>query len=193
MRKMWLNTTQIARERNVTSQTVRRWILKGLYERVQRTAGGHFRVWVERPLRTICYGRVSSAKQKGSIETQRRLLTKAWPDASFCSDIGSGFNTRRPKYHAILERALRGEPIRLVATTSDRISRSEFNLVRRIVEFSGGCVELLEEAPSANIFDVRYLIAYVTSFCNSVSGRRSHQRRATHSALSQGARVARAA
>lgn len=183
MRKMWINTTQIARESNVTTQTVRRWILKGFYERFKRTSGGHFRVWVDRPLRTICYARVSSQKQKGSIETQRRLLEEAFPDAEFFSDIGSGFNFRRPRFQAILERALRGEPIRLVAATSDRLSRSEFNSIRRIVEFSGGRIELLEEADNANIFDVRYLVAYVTSFCNSVSGRRSHQRRQAHSDL----------
>lgn len=181
---MWLSTTTLARREKVTSQTVRRWIKSGKYARVDYTEGGHARVWIDTDATFILYARVSSAKQKSSIETQEQILRKAYPDGQLFSDIGSGFNFKRRGFRAILERALSGEPVRLVATTSDRIARSGFPLVRHIIELSGGTVELLEEEDCPEQFDVRTLVAFVTSYCNSVHGKRSHQRHKKDQGLS---------
>ena len=75
-------------------------------------------------------------------------------------------------------RALRGEAVHVVATTSDRISRSGYPFIRHVIELSGGSIELLEENTVTEQFDVRTLIAYITSFCNSVHGKRASQRHA---------------
>ena len=173
---MLLSTTRLARREKVTSQTIRRWINEGRYERYEKTLGGHLRIFVESEPDVILYARVSSKKQASSIDTQSRLLHEKYPGQSIVSDVASGFNFKRRGFKALLERALLGEPIRVVATTSDRITRSGFPLVRHIFELSGGGIELLKEHDSADQFDVRYLIAYITSFCNSTYGKRSSQR-----------------
>ena len=59
---------------------------------------------------------------------------------------------------AILERALRGEPIKLVATTSDRITRAGYPLIRHVIEMPGGSIELVEEEDSIEQFDIRTLM-----------------------------------
>ncbi len=151
---MWMTTPQIARREKVTSQTVRRWVEGGRYERFERTPGGLFRVWVPVDPEVVLYARVSSAKQKSSLDTQQRLLFDAFFGARIVRDTGSGFNFRRPGFLTLLERALRGEPIQLVATTSDRITRSGVPLIRHIFERSGGGIRLLEEDDHAGHFDI---------------------------------------
>ena len=175
---MWYSTTKLARREKVTPQTVRRWIGEGHYDRVEYTLGGHARVWVEAASKasTILYARASSAKQRSSVETQERILHKAYPNGEMLSDIGSGFNFKRRGFRVILERALQGEQIHVVATTSDRITRSGFPLVRHIIELPGGSIELLEEDGAPGQFDVRTLIAFITSYCNSLHGRRGRKR-----------------
>ncbi|WP_394155893.1 recombinase family protein [Loktanella salsilacus] len=183
---MWLSTTRLARREKVTSQTIRRWVEAGRYERFERTAGGHLRVWIDVDPDIVLYARVSSAKQASSTETQERLLRGRYPEARVVSDIASGFNFKRRGFISLLERALHGEPVRLVATTSDRITRSGFPLIRHIFELSGGGIELLEEDDQADPFDVRELVAFITSFCNSVHGKRAHQRHKKNQGLPEG-------
>ena len=183
---MWLSTTRLARREKVTSQTVRRWIEGGRYQRYERTPGGHYRVWIDIDPDVVLYARVSSAKQASSIETQERLLRDRYPDARIVSDVASGFNFKRRGFGALLERALCGEPVQVVATTSDRITRSGFGLIRHIFELSGGGIELLEEDDHADPFDVRELVAFITSFCNSIHGKRAHQRHAKDQGVPKG-------
>ncbi len=180
---MWMTTPQIARREKVTSQTVRRWVEGGRYERFERTPGGHFRIWVPVDPEIVLYARVSSVKQRSSLDTQQRRLHEQYPGAGIVRDTGSGFNFKRPGFLALLERALRGEPVRVVATTSDRVTRSGFPLIRHIFELSGGSIELLEEDDHAEQFDVKYLVAYITSFCNSQHGKRAGQRHKKNSGL----------
>ncbi len=158
---MWMTITQIARREKVIDQTVRRRIEGGRFERCERTAGGHFRIWVSADPEVVLYVRVSSAKQESSLETQQRLLRERYVSARVVRDTGSGFNFRRPGFVALLERALQGEPVNLVATTSDRVTRSGFPLIRHIFELSEGRIELLEEDDQAEQFDVKFFIAYI--------------------------------
>jgi predicted site-specific integrase-resolvase len=173
---MWVRTSVLARREKVTPKTIRLWIEGGRYEKVERTYGGHYRVWISLPATTFLYARVSSAKQESSIYTQEQILRDAYPNGQFCHDIASGFNFGRRSFRTILERALSGEPIHLVATTSDRITRTGFPFIKHVIELVGGHVELLEENDCSDPFDVRYLISYITSFCNSVHGKRSSKR-----------------
>lgn len=173
---MWMSTTRLARCEKVTSQTVWRWIREGRYERYDRTPGGHFRISVPSEPDIVGYCRVGSAKQASSLDTQERILRERYPDVLIVRDIGSGFNFRRRGFATLLEPALRGEPVRLVVTTSDRVARSGYPLIRHILELSGGSIELLEEDDISGQFDVRTLVAYITSFCNSQHDKRAGQR-----------------
>ena len=172
---MWMSTTKVARLEAVTSQTIRRWIQKGKYE-TRTTDGGHLRIKYDMPRHTICYARVSSSKQVSSITTQQELLRASYPEAEFASDIGSGFNFKRRSFVRVLERVLQGEAIRLVATTPDRISRSGLTFITRVIELYGGETVFLENKDTTESLDVTTLISFLTSFCNSQSGKRNASR-----------------
>ncbi len=173
----WLSTTQLARKHGVSSQTIRRNIETGVYERVERLAGGHFRVFIPEGV-VLGYARVSSAKQKSSLATQEGLIKAQFPDAVIISDIASAFNFRRKGLQHILERAMRGDVIHVVAASQDRLATSGFDLIRHLVELSGGHVTSLDgEVDTKEGFDTNTLVGFITSFCNSYYGKRSAQRR----------------
>ncbi|MFK0572071.1 recombinase family protein [Endozoicomonas sp.] len=166
---------------SVTSQTIRRRIESGYYERVSRTSGGHYRVFIQQ-YRKISYARVSSVKQKSSIATQKRLLLERYPDSEFIADIASAFNFKRKGLKTILESAMLGNPTLVVVTTKDRLARSGFELIKWLVELSGGQIDILDgQADPTEAVDTQELIGFITSFCNSHYGKRSAERRKNNS------------
>ncbi|SFV65924.1 hypothetical protein MNB_SV-14-918 [hydrothermal vent metagenome] len=76
-----------------------------------------------------------------------------------------------------MEQAISGDSIHLVVTSQDRLARSGFELIRWLIEFSGGRVESLEEDIKTDKFNTKELIGFITSFCNSYYGKRSATRR----------------
>ena len=170
---MWLSTTKVAKLEKVTSQTIRRKIEAGFYEKITKTDGGHYRIFVKSE-KVIIYARVSSKKQNSSIVNQRDRLIEKYPNSSFISDTASAFNFKRKGLCSILEQAMSGTAIHLVATSQDRIARSGFDIIRKIIELSGGTIELLEkDTNTKEKFDTTELIGFITSFCNSYYGKRS--------------------
>jgi len=134
---MYKSTGFLAKEYSVTNETIQNWIKDGKFEKVKKTKGGHYRVWVDEPLTTVLYARVSSSSLQSSLEKQKELLKSKYPKARFLSDIASGFNQNRRGYRSILEPAIEGNPLHLVATTSDRITRSGFALIKWIIATEG--------------------------------------------------------
>lgn len=178
---MWVSTTKLAKIEGVTSQTIRRKIENGHYNKVMQTSGGHYRIFISQQ-RMICYARVSSGKQKSSIDTQKRILLERYPDAEFISDVASAFNFKRKGLQTILESAVRGNPTHVVVATKDRLARSGFELIRWLIELSGGHIEVLDNSNgSSEAFDTSELIGFITSFCNSHYGKRSAERRKNNS------------
>jgi len=104
------------------------------------------------------------------------LLKSQYPFARFISDIASGFNQNRRGYKAFLELAINGNPLHLVATTSDRITLPSFPLIKWIIELSKGRVELLEEPNNTEQFFTPALIAFRTKFINSHYGNKTKRR-----------------
>lgn len=176
---MWRSVGWLAKQQGVSRQTANRWIHEGRFDKTLKTTGGHYRVWC--PSLESCvvgYCRVSSAKQKTSLETQEAMLRERYPDAQIRKDIGSGFNFNRKGFVALLESSLSGNAITVVATTQDRVCRVGFPLIRWIVELYGGRIILLEENDQAiGQFDTATLVAFVTSFINSYHGKRSGRRK----------------
>jgi len=91
---VWKSTGKIARETGVTQQTVVNWIKSGRFENTKQTEGGHYRVWFAGTPRTFIYTRVSSRKQKSSLDTQLQVIQayRDFGEAEIIRDIGSGFN-----------------------------------------------------------------------------------------------------
>ena len=177
---MWVSTTKLARAEGVTTQTIRRRIKSGYYDQVMQTSGGHYRVLLNHQ-RKIAYARVSSDRQKSSIDTQKSLLLKKHPDSEFISDIASAFNFKRKGLQTILESAMLGNPTLVVVTTKDRLARSGFKLIKWLIELSGGRIDILDDPDSSTeVFDTQELIGFITSFCNSHCEKRSAERRQDH-------------
>ena len=170
------STTQLAKKHGVSSQTIRNWIKSGKIDAPERTIGGHFRIQ-EKAERRFIYARVSSSKQKASIERQLELLSEKYPEHEQLSDIASAFNFQRKGLKTILESAMSGSSVEVVVTTQDRLARSGFKLIKWIIELHGGEVVTLEKSTSTEEFDTDELIGFITSFCNSHYGKRSARRK----------------
>ena len=174
---MWVTTTTLAKIEGVTTQSIRRNIEAGYYDRVKRTHSGHYRIFIQQE-QCIAYARVSSKKQQGSIDNQAEKLLAQYPDAELITDIASAFNFKRKGLIALLGRAMQGNPLHVVVTTQDRLARSGFDLIRHVIELHGGKVTVLDDADTPQTtFDTNELIGFITSFCNSHYGKRSAQRR----------------
>ena len=173
---MWLSTTKMAKKYGVTTETIRRWIRDGKFKEVMTTSGGHLRI-KDKDERRFLYARVSSAKQKTSIDKQKELLQEKYPNEEFIFDIASAFNFKRKRLKTLLELAMSGATIHIVVTTNDRLARSGFELIRWIIELHGGTITSLEESVKTEAFDTNELIGFITSFCNSHYGKRSAARR----------------
>ena len=174
---MLVSTWKLAKIEGVTPQTIRRWVKAGKYKDVTTTSGGHIRIRIKMKERRFIYVRVSSAKQKTSLENQIKLLKKKYQEYEVISDIASAFNFQRKGLKTILESAMQGESVTVVVTTQDRLARSGFKLIKWIVELHGGEIISLEKSTDTEEFDTNELIGFITSFCNSYYGKRSAQRR----------------
>jgi predicted site-specific integrase-resolvase len=170
------STTQLAKKYGVSSQTIRNWVKSGKLEVKEKTEGGHFRIQ-EKIERRFIYARVSSHKQKSSIEKQLELLSNKYPEHEQLSDIASAFNFERKGLKTILESAMSGTSILVVVTTQDRLARSGFGLIKWIIELHGGEIISLENDIKTEKFNTTELIGFITSFCNSHYGKRSAKRR----------------
>jgi putative resolvase len=174
---MLVSTWKLAEIEGVTPQTIRRWVKAGKYKNVITTDGGHVRIEIENKKRRFIYARVSSSKQKSSIDKQIEIISKKYKEYEIISDIASAFNFQRKGLKRILECAMRGEAITVVVTTQDRLARSGFKLIKWIIELHGGEIITLEKSTSTEEFDTDELIGFITSFCNSHYGKSSARRK----------------
>ena len=176
---MWVSVDYLRKMEGVSRQTIGRWIREGRYEHVSTTAGGHYRVWIEQEEVVFLYARVSTHKQISSLEEQARILMEKFPYGTLIKDIGSGFNFERRGLRTILEHCFSGTACTIVATRADRITRTGYGLIKRLVELSGGEIRVLEESDdSKENFSTDSLISFITSYINSHYGKRAAQRRA---------------
>ena len=78
---------------------------------------------------TVCYCRVSSAKQRGDWQRQCAQMRSLYPNAEIIRDIGGGLNWKRQGLLSILERIHRGDKLPLVVAHRDRLARFGFELI----------------------------------------------------------------
>ena len=94
---------------------------------------------------TVCYCRVSSAKQRGDLQRQCAQMRSLYPNAEIIRDIGGGLNWKRKGLLSILERIHRGDKLTLVVAHRDRLARFGFELIEWLVQQNGGQVLVLHQ------------------------------------------------
>jgi len=101
---------------------------------------------IEAKATLICYCRVSSDKQKDDLKRQVEFMESQYPNAEIVKDIGSGLNFKRKGLNAVLERAMQGAKLTVVVAFKDRLARFGFDLIKNIIERSGGSIVVLDRA-----------------------------------------------
>ena len=94
---------------------------------------------------TVCYCRVSSAKQRGDLQRQVAQMRELFPEAQVVTDVAGGLNWKRKGLVSILERLHRGDKLTLVVAHRDRLARFGFELVQWLVEQNGGSLLILNQ------------------------------------------------
>ena len=124
----------------------------------------------------ICYCRVSSPKQREDLERQVEYMRANYPQAEIIKDIGSGLNYKRRGLRTLLERAMRGEQLRVVVAYKDRLARFGFDIISWIIEQNAGKIVVLNQtgfSPEREL--VTDLLAIIHVFSCRLHGLRSYK------------------
>ena len=168
----WVMPKEAAKIIGVSVQTLRAWDKAGTIP--TKRSGGNTRLYdvsayiteTKSSLKTICYCRVSSPKQKEDLKRQIEYVTARYPESEVIKDVGSGINFKRKGLNTILERAMSGEQLEVVVAYKDRLARFGYELVEGIISRNGGRVVVLNEvslSPSEELTQDLLTILHVFS------------------------------
>ena len=146
----YLPSRKAAAQLGLHPQTLRRYARQGKIP-FYRNPGGQRLYDVDAFLRgeadpeTVCYCRVSSAKQRADLQRQVAHMRELFPEAQVVTDVAGGLNWRRKGFISILERLHRGDKLQIVVAHRDRLARFGFELIQWLVEQNGGEVLVLNQ------------------------------------------------
>ena len=174
---------QAAKILGLHPHTLRRYADAGIIPSI-RTQSGQRRYDVQSYLgksknsTTICYCRVSSAKQRDGLARQVAFMRERYPNAEIVSDTGGGLNFRRKGLVALLERLQRGDKLRIVVAHRDRLARFGTGLIEQMLEQNGGQLVVLNQrdlSPPEEL--TQDLLAILTVFSARANGLRRHRKK----------------
>ena len=135
----YLPSRKAAAQLGLHPQTLRRYARQGKIP-FYRNSGGQRLYDIEAFLRgeadpeTVCYCRVSSAKQRGHLQRQVAHMRELFPEAQVVTDVAGEINWNRKRPVSLLEQLHRGDKLTPVAANRDRLARFGFELLRWLVE-----------------------------------------------------------
>ena len=141
----------------VTSATLRRWdkegkieVIRGngtqrLYKVGKFLSNGDRNAPVITQKESICYCRVSSAKQKDDLQRQESFMREQYPNHTIISDIGSGINWKRKGLQSILEKGFYGKLEEVVIAHRDRLCRFAFGLFQQVFKLFNTKLVVLDD------------------------------------------------
>ena len=177
----YIVSRKAAKKLGVHANTLRIWAKAGKIEFI-KSASGQRRYNVAKFLgeesrkEHICYCRVSSDKQKDDLQRQIDFMSSRYPDARIVKDIASGINFKRKGLLSILESACEGNSIELTVAYKDRLCRFGFDIVKFIIERSGGKIVVLnrtELSPESEL--TQDLLSILHVFSCRMHGLRSYK------------------
>ncbi|WP_293138395.1 recombinase family protein [Okeania sp. SIO3I5] len=92
---------------------------------------------------TVCYCRVSSAKQRDHLNRLVEFMQSQYPGPEVIKDIGRGLNFKRKGLRAILDRILPRDQLQIIVACRDRLTRFGFELIQCLVQQNGGEILVL--------------------------------------------------
>lgn len=146
----YCSSREASKTLGIHPNTLRRWADSGKIAHI-KTAAGQRKYDVQgylgnsRQTETVCYCRVSSPKQKDDLQRQVAFMREKFPEAEIIKDIGSGISFKRKGLRSILERAMRGDKLKVISAHRDRLCRFGFDLVKWIIEKDGGELLVLHQ------------------------------------------------
>lgn len=194
-----LNITQASQYLNVSDDTLRLWDKNGKLKPL-KTVGGHRRYRKEDLDKflglseeiiediidsTVTYARVSSneQKQKGDLDRQSQRLSeycakKGWRVTHIIKDVGSGLNDNRSGFIRLTDMVLNKKVNKLVVEHKDRLTRFQFNFIKKIFESYGCEVIVIDGVDVSNEEELATdIMSLMASFSGKFYGRRSAERR----------------
>lgn len=177
----YIVTRKAAEMLGVHPNTLRNWADNGTIEYI-RSASGQRRynidkyLGITRQAETVCYCRVSSYKQKDDLGRQVEYMRQRFPNARIIKDIGSGINFKRKGLQSILQSAIDGNKLKVVSAHKDRLARFGFDLIKWIINKSGGEIVVLNQnnlSPESEL--TRDLLTILHVFSCRMHGLRSYK------------------
>jgi excisionase family DNA binding protein len=194
-----LKMEEAAQYLNVSQDCLRKWDRANKLKPL-KTAGGHRRYSTDvldeflgvkekpkedNPIVCATYARVSSneQKQKGDLDRQSQRLSeycakKGMLVTHIIKDVGSGLNDNRSGFNRLTDMIVKQKVNVLVIEHKDRLTRFQFNFIRKMFE-SYGCKVVVVNG--MDVSDTEELAADMMSLLASFSGRfygkRSAERR----------------
>ena len=195
-----LNIKQASDYLGVSKDTLRKWDRFGKLKPL-KTSGGHRRYFVQdldtfvgketvkeqtsNMVSCATYARVSSneQKQKGDLDRQSQRLSE------YCSkhnihvthiikDVGSGLNDNRSGFNRLTDLIISGKVNMLVIEHKDRLTRFQFNFIRKMFESYGCKVVVLNGIDISDTEELSAdMISLLASFSGKFYGKRSAERR----------------
>lgn len=184
-----LNIKQASQYLNVSQDTLRKWEKNGKITPF-KTVGGHRRFSVSEldkllgveneetegnVVNCAIYARVSSneQKQKGDLDRQAQRLSEYCAKQGYhvthiIKDVGSGLNDNRSGFNRLTDMIIKQKVQMLVVEHKDRLTRFQFNFIKKMFESYGCKVVVLN---GLDVSDTEELTADMMSLLASFSGK----------------------
>jgi putative resolvase len=94
---------------------------------------------------SFIYTRVSSRKQTDDLHRQVQFLQSKYPSHVVLQDVASGVTFKRKGLQSILDACLQGTIGEVVVAHRDRIARFGYDLIKDIIERSGGTLTVIDD------------------------------------------------
>lgn len=176
---------EYARQQGVSYRTAWRWWKAGKLPGRQMDTGTTILIVTEPARastpspRVAIYARVSSAENKGTLESQAERLAaycaaRGYQVAKLVKEVGSGVNDARPRLLALLDDQSIGL---IVVEHKDRLTRFGFRYLDTLLKAQGRAIEVVNQAENGTEDLLADLTASVYSFCARLYGQRRAKRK----------------
>ena len=188
MKAGYIKISKVARDLNVSVQTLWNWKNKGEIEFHKvgslncleiETYNKLMGISNTKKQRVVIYCRVSSTVNKENLKTQKERLinycnAKGYTVHSVIEEFGSGINDRRPKLQKLLNEQ---DFTLLVIEHKDRLTRLGFNYIETLLNKVGIQIEVVNNVDTDQEDLIHDFVSIITSYCARIYGKRRSKRK----------------